>query len=71
MVQNAGIPLTPRVELLVSFCLAIEWLFDSLRTTVNVTGDAIGVAVIDDVLRRRARRTSPMAAHDAASASVV
>lgn len=67
MVQNANVPLTPRVELLISFCLAIEWLFDSLRTTVNVTGDAVGVAIIDHLLQKRARKTSPMAAQDAAS----
>ena len=56
MVQNANIPLTLRVELLVSFCLAIEWLLDSMRTTVNVTGDAVGVAIIDHVLAGRAKR---------------
>lgn len=67
MVQNANVPLTLRVELLISFCLAIEWLFDSLRTTVNVTGDAVGVAIIDHLLQKRARKTSPMAAQDAAS----
>lgn len=60
MVQNASVTLTPRVELLISFCLALEWLLDSIRTTVNVTGDAVGVAVIDHLLQQRTRKTRPM-----------
>jgi len=47
MVEAAQVPITPQVEMLVGFCLAIEWLFDSIRTAVNVTGDAVGVAVVD------------------------
>ena len=60
MVQNANVPLTPQVELLISFCLAIEWLLDSVRTTVNVTGDAVGVAIIDQLLAARAKRARRM-----------
>ena len=60
MVQNANVPLTPQVELLISFCLAIEWLLDSVRTTVNVTGDAVGVAIIDQLLATRAKRARRM-----------
>mmetsp|Transcript_81050 Transcript_81050/g.251521 ORF Transcript_81050/g.251521 Transcript_81050/m.251521 type:complete len:491 (+) Transcript_81050:60-1532(+) len=54
MVEAGGVTATPTVQMLVGFCLAIEWLLDSLRTAVNVTGDAIGVAVIDHLLRGQA-----------------
>ena len=30
------------------------------RTTVNVTGDAVGVAVVDQLLQKRAGRTGPI-----------
>jgi len=45
-VEAAGVKLTPQVETLIAFCLALEWLLDSLRTSVNVTGDAIAAAII-------------------------
>jgi hypothetical protein len=35
MVEGAGIPITAEVEQYISFALAIEWLFDSIRTTVR------------------------------------
>eukprot|EP00408_Alexandrium_pacificum_P056695 CAMPEP_0171172090 /NCGR_PEP_ID=MMETSP0790-20130122/9546_1 /TAXON_ID=2925 /ORGANISM="Alexandrium catenella, Strain OF101" /LENGTH=487 /DNA_ID=CAMNT_0011636949 /DNA_START=39 /DNA_END=1502 /DNA_ORIENTATION=+ len=54
MVEAAGIALTPDVRMLVGFCLAIEWLLDSIRTSVNVTGDAVGVAVIDCLMQHEA-----------------
>lgn len=50
MVEGAGIPITAEVEQYISFALAIEWLFDSIRTTVNVTGDSVGVAIIGHLI---------------------
>lgn len=58
MVEAAGVTITPTVQMLAGFCLAIEWLFDSIRTAVNVTGDAVGVAVVDSLLRGGARGES-------------
>ena len=93
MVESAGVPSTPEVELLIGFALAstatadrtrdvhsqpcprlvaccrlaeasaavpVEWLLDSIRTTVNVTGDSVGCAIIDHVMqtRRPSRRIS-------------
>ncbi len=51
MVETARVPPTPQVELLLGFALSIEWFLDSFRTAVNVTGDAVGVAIIDHILR--------------------
>ena len=59
MVEQVGVPFTPTVMLAISFCLAVEWLLDSMRTTVNVTGDAIGVAIVDSLLEQHATRRSP------------
>lgn len=53
MVEAAGVSITPTVQLLAGFVLAIEWLFDSVRTAVNVTGDAVGVAIIDFQVKDR------------------
>jgi len=60
MVESAGVPSTAEVELLIGFALAIEWLLDSIRTTVNVTGDSVGCAIIDHLMqtRRASRRAS-------------
>mmetsp|Transcript_95952 Transcript_95952/g.309449 ORF Transcript_95952/g.309449 Transcript_95952/m.309449 type:complete len:269 (-) Transcript_95952:136-942(-) len=50
MVEAAEVQLTPTVNMLIGFCLAIEWLLDSVRTMVNVTGDTIGVAIVDHMM---------------------
>lgn len=65
MVEQAGVPFTPGVLLATSICLSVEWLFDRVRTCVNVTGDAVVVAVVDAMLqqrRQRAARSPPVAA---------
>jgi len=49
-VEATGVKLTTQVETLVAFCLALEWLIDSLRTSVNVTGDAIAAAIINHLM---------------------
>jgi len=64
MIEQAGLPFTPPVLLATSFCLAVEWLLDSIRTSVNVTGDAVGAAIIDHRCRTppntaRATRGTP------------
>merc|ERR1712217_809884 len=51
MLEGANVTLTPEVSMLVAFALAIEWFLDSVRTCVNVTGDTIGVAIIDHLDR--------------------
>ena len=58
MVEQAGVPFTPHVALATSICLAVEWLFDRVRTCVNVTGDAIGVAIVDALVSRRQARAA-------------
>ena len=58
MVESAGVPSTPEVELLIGFALAIEWLLDSIRTTVNVTGDSVGCAIIDHLMLQTGPRPS-------------
>jgi len=63
MIEQAGVPLTPPVLLATSACLAVEWLFDRVRTTVNVTGDAVGAAVVDAIIERRRDRTADTPAH--------
>ena len=42
VLQAVGLPLEG-----VGMILAIDWLLDRFRTTVNVWGDSIGAAVID------------------------
>eukprot|EP00906_Rhabdomonas_costata_P038690 RCo054705 len=42
MIEATGVPVIKAI----AFLLAIEWLLDSVRTTVNVTGDAVGAAII-------------------------
>ncbi len=47
IVLNAvGLPLEG-----IGLLLAVDWLLDRFRTTVNVWGDAVGAAVIDRMLR--------------------
>ena len=65
MVETARVPPTPQVELLLGFALSIEWFLDSFRTAVNVTGDAVGVAIIDHILR------APMAGMTAGGAELM
>ena len=67
MVEQAGIPLTPEVMLATSICLAVEWLLDRVRTTVNVTGDAVGVAIVDGIVQRR-RQQRLLSCHSGAGA---
>lgn len=62
MVEAAGIEITPTVEMLVGFVLAIEWLLDSIRTAVNVSGDAFGAAILDHTMSRSSHGDG-MAAH--------
>ena len=58
MIEQASIPFTPLVLQAASFCLAIEWLSDSIRTSVNVTGDAIGAAIIDSLCAKEQQPAS-------------
>jgi len=59
MVEAARINFTPEVETLIAFCLAIEWLLDSVRTCVNVSGDAFGAAIIDHCVREDLGASKP------------
>ena len=36
----------------VSFILAVDWLLDRLRTTVNVMGDSYGCGIVQHILER-------------------
>ena len=56
MVEQVGLPFSPGVLLATSFCVAVEWLFDRVRTTVNVSGDAVGVAIVDAIIQREKGR---------------
>jgi Na+/H+-dicarboxylate symporter len=42
VLQAVGLPLEG-----VGLILAIDWLLDRFRTTINVWGDSVGCAVID------------------------
>eukprot|EP01006_Ploeotia_vitrea_P001114 TRINITY_DN104231_c0_g1_i1.p1 TRINITY_DN104231_c0_g1~~TRINITY_DN104231_c0_g1_i1.p1 ORF type:complete len:497 (+),score=7.82 TRINITY_DN104231_c0_g1_i1:99-1589(+) len=46
MLEAADVPVINAVSILFSF----EWFLDAVRTTVNVTGDAIGAACVDSIL---------------------
>ena len=43
VLQAAGVPVS-----CIGTILAIDWFLDRMRTTVNVCGDAIGCAVVDE-----------------------
>jgi len=59
MVEAARFKFTPEVETLIAFCLAIEWLLDSVRTSVNVSGDAFGAAIIDHYVKTDLGNSKP------------
>jgi len=59
MVEAARVKFTPEVETLIAFCLAIEWLLDSVRTSVNVSGDAFGAAIIDHYVKTDLGNSKP------------
>ncbi len=42
VLQSVGLPVEG-----IGLILAVDWLLDRFRTTVNVWGDAVGAAVID------------------------
>ena len=42
VLQAVGLPLEG-----IGLILAIDWLLDRFRTTINVWGDSVGAAVID------------------------
>ena len=37
----------------ITLILAIDWCLDRCRTTVNVWGDAVGAAVIDELEKKK------------------
>ena len=51
VLRAVGLPLEG-----VGLLLAVDWLLDRFRTTVNVWGDSCGAAVIDRVINRRIAR---------------
>lgn len=59
MLESARVTMTPTVEMFVAFAFAVEWLLDSIRTTVNVTGDSVGVAIIDHILKQPIKEVTP------------
>jgi Na+/H+-dicarboxylate symporter len=44
VLQSVGLPMEG-----IGLILAVDWLLDRFRTTINVWGDSIGAAVIDDL----------------------
>jgi Na+/H+-dicarboxylate symporter len=48
VLQAVGLPIEG-----IGLILAIDWLLDRFRTTVNVWGDAVGAAVIDHTEKKR------------------
>eukprot|EP00479_Gromia_sphaerica_P000569 TRINITY_DN10710_c0_g1_i1.p1 TRINITY_DN10710_c0_g1~~TRINITY_DN10710_c0_g1_i1.p1 ORF type:complete len:200 (+),score=4.83 TRINITY_DN10710_c0_g1_i1:47-646(+) len=40
----------------ISFILAIDWLIDRAQTAVNVCGDSIGAAIIDNHLKKHSKK---------------
>ena len=71
MLEQASIPLTPDVLLAASFCLAVEWLLDSIRTAVNVNGDAVGAAIIDGLIHKTRGPKQPAGAAPACASAGV
>lgn len=51
VLQSVGLPLEG-----IGMVLAIDWFLDRCRTTVNVWGDSVGVAVVDELEKICGRR---------------